>query len=67
MFKVTPTYNLTLIKEVYSAQQLENGLTQFLLFDEYTKRWVWMPSSEYIPLNDTRIKTRKNKKVSESE
>ncbi|WP_217562741.1 hypothetical protein [Paenibacillus sp. GbtcB18] len=49
MFKVTLVYNTTVIRTVYSVQQLENGLTQFLMFDEYTEKWVWQPSSQYVP------------------
>lgn len=52
MFQVCLTYNQKIIRTVYAVQQLENGLTQFLLFDEYSKKWVWMPSNEYMPYMD---------------
>ncbi|MBT2759943.1 hypothetical protein [Paenibacillus sp. ISL-20] len=58
MFKVVPVYNSTLIRFVYAVQQLENGLTQFLLFDEYSNKWLWMPASQYVPYNDTQNKTK---------
>ena len=50
MFKVRLTFNHTVTRTVYAVQQLENGLTQFLLFDDYSQKWLWMPASEYEPI-----------------
>lgn len=58
MFKVRRTFNHTIIRTVYAVQQLENGLTQFLLFDEYSKKWLWMPASEYEPYDEEPKKKR---------
>lgn len=49
MFEACLKFNRSVIRKVYATQQLENGLTQFLIFDEYSEKWVWMPASEYIP------------------
>ncbi|MFD0710604.1 HNH endonuclease [Paenibacillus sp. GCM10027626] len=50
VFKVHLSFNHTVVRTVYAVQQLENGLTQFLLFDESFGKWMWMPASEYVPV-----------------
>lgn len=51
MFKAQLSFNNTVVRTVYAVQQLENGLTQFLIFDEYTNKWAWRPASEYVPVS----------------
>lgn len=52
MFKARLTFAHSAIRTVYAVQQLENGLTQFLLFDDYSRKWLWMPASEYEPIGE---------------
>lgn len=51
MFNVRLSYNHNEIRTVYGVQQLENGLTQFLVWNVTLNKWDWMPSSQYVPLN----------------
>ncbi|WP_179232950.1 hypothetical protein [Paenibacillus rigui] len=49
MFKVRLAFNLKEVRTVYAVQQLENGLTQFLVWDDLYNKWVWVPANEYVP------------------
>lgn len=42
-----------LIQTIYAVQQLENGLTQFLVYYEGMCKWLWWLASEYKPTNPT--------------
>lgn len=50
MFQAQLTYNHSIVRNIYAVQQLENGLTQFLIFDEYYRKWRWVPNTEYEPV-----------------
>lgn len=52
MFKARLHFNHTIVRNIYAVQQNEFGLTQFLVFDEYSRKWLWMPASEYEPIED---------------
>jgi len=62
MFNVRLTFNHTVIRTVYAVQQLENGLTQFLLYDDVLGKWGWMPASQYEPIADEKKPKKTNKK-----
>ncbi|MGE7828916.1 hypothetical protein [Paenibacillus sp. NPDC093718] len=50
MFKVRRTFNHTIVYTVYGVQQLENGLTQFLIWNDMYQKWSWFPASEFEPI-----------------
>ncbi|MCY9758953.1 hypothetical protein M5X06_28015 [Paenibacillus alvei] len=52
MFKARLHFNHTIVRTIYAVQQNEFGLTQFLVFDEYSRKWLWMPASEYEPIEE---------------
>ncbi|MNJ60179.1 hypothetical protein D3C77_558950 [compost metagenome] len=52
MFKVRRTFNHEIIYTVYSVQQLENGLTQFLIWNDMYEKWSWFPASEFEPIQE---------------
>lgn len=52
MFKVRRTFNHKLIYTVYAVQQLESGLTQFLLWNEMNQKWMWDSASQYEPIGE---------------
>ncbi len=37
------------IYTIYAVQQLENGMTQFLIYHEGMCKWTWWPASEFKP------------------
>jgi hypothetical protein len=52
MFKVRLVFNKEVIQTVYAVQKLENGLTQFLTFNDLSHKWTWIPASEYEPVGE---------------
>lgn len=49
-FKAKLHYNDTIIRDIYAVQETEHGVLQFLIYDDYFKRWAWQPASEYVPV-----------------
>lgn len=50
MFQAVLAFNHTQVRTIYAVQQNEHGLTQFLVFDDYSRKWIWRPASEYEPV-----------------
>ena len=51
-FKAKLNFNDKIVRTIYGVQETEHGVIQFLVFDEYTKKWAWKPASEYVPLEE---------------
>ena len=52
MFKVRRTFNKSIIYTVYGVQQLENGLTLFLIWDDVMERWSWEAANGFEPFKE---------------
>lgn len=51
-FKARTTFNKELIRTIYAVQQLENGMTEFLIYDESFEKWMWVSASAYEPVKE---------------
>lgn len=50
MFKARLSFNHNEIRTIYAVQETENGITQFLVWNDLYNKWSWVPASEYVPL-----------------